>query len=92
MALTRQAKMLAPTDIEQIADWLDTRQDPSRDRVIFFLSVYAGLRAKEIACLDWSMMTDQHGSLVDLLSLPNTASKGKTGGPTCRSILVSTPL
>jgi integrase/recombinase XerD len=81
MALKKQAKPLTPDQINHIADWITTtRQDGVRDLVVFYLSVYAGLRAKEIACLDWSMVTDAEGTLVDTLSLPNIASKGRTGG------------
>ncbi len=42
----------------------------------------AGLRAKEIASLTWSMVTDAEGQLGDALHLPNSASKGKNGGRT----------
>jgi len=46
------------------------------------LSFKAGLRAKEIAELRWSMITDASGELADAISLPNSASKGKGGGRT----------
>jgi integrase/recombinase XerD len=48
--------------------------------VIFLLSVDAGLRAKEIASLEWSMLTDASGALTDCLRLENRVSKGKSGG------------
>jgi integrase/recombinase XerD len=48
--------------------------------VIFLLSVRAGLRAKEIASLTWSMVTDAEGALADAISLTNAASKGRGGG------------
>jgi hypothetical protein len=40
------------------------------------------LRAKEIAELTWSMVTDASGEIADAISLPNSASKGKNGGRT----------
>ena len=40
----------------------------------------AGLRAKEIACLTWSMVTDADGQVAEMLALPNRASKGRGGG------------
>ena len=46
------------------------------------LSFKAGLRAKEIAGLTWSMITETSGDLSDAISLPNSASKGKGGGRT----------
>jgi integrase len=53
-----------------------------RDRAMFLLSIKAGLRAKEIANLKWSMVTDAEGSMLDVMALPNKASKGAGGGRT----------
>jgi site-specific recombinase XerC len=39
-------------------------------------------RAKEIASLTWSMVTDANGEVADEISLPNSASKDKGGGRT----------
>src|SRR5438445_5652552 len=38
------------------------------------LSVRAGLRAKEIACLKWGMVTDAEGQVSDALHLPDRKS------------------
>ena len=46
------------------------------------LTFKAGLRAKEVASLTWSMVTDTTGELADAISLPNRASKGTNGGRT----------
>jgi integrase len=46
------------------------------------LSIRAGLRAKEIGMVRWSMVTDAEGNVGDALHLPNKASKGKNGGRT----------
>jgi len=46
------------------------------------LSVRAGLRAKEIACLKWGMVTDAEGQVGDALHLDNNSSKGSNGGRT----------
>ena len=53
---------------------------PERNRVIVLLSFKAGFRAKEIASLTWSMITDAEGAIADAISLQNSASKGKHGG------------
>jgi integrase len=50
--------------------------------VTVLLSFKAGLRAKEIATLTWSMVTDPTGEITDHIALPNRASKGKGGGRT----------
>jgi integrase len=82
MSLSKQAKTLTKPQIDAVLGYLATTRYPIRDRVIFLLSVRAGLRAKEIAHLTWDMVTDAEGSLTDLISLPNVASKGKRGGRT----------
>jgi integrase len=52
---------------------------PTRNRLIFLLSVKAGLRAKEIACLTWRMVTDARGQTGQAIHLEDTASKGRSG-------------
>jgi integrase/recombinase XerD len=49
---------------------------------MILLSFKAGLRAKEIAELTWSMITDASGEIADAIALQNLASKGKNGGRT----------
>src|SRR6202050_5085908 len=62
-------------DVEQGSDGCR----PTRNRVIFLLSVKAGLRAKEIACLTWRMVTDARGQIGQAIHLEDTASKGRSG-------------
>ena len=80
MALGKQAKTL--TDVQQraVLAYLDTTMDAKRNRVMFLLSVDAGLRAKEIALLEWSMVTDSAGDLTDEIRLEDRSSKGRSGG------------
>jgi integrase/recombinase XerD len=72
--------MLTPKQETAVLTYLQTRRYPARDRVMFLLSLKAGLRAKEIARLTWSMVTDSAGQVAEVLALPNTASKGRRGG------------
>src|SRR5437867_4038027 len=76
----KQAKMLTPKQETAVLTYLQTVRYPVRDRVMFLLSIKAGLRAKEIACLTWSMVTDADGQITDAIALPNRASKGPRGG------------
>ena len=76
----KQAKMLTPKQETAVLTYLQTMRYPVRDRVMFLLSIKAGLRAKEIACLTWSMVTDAEGQVADAMALPNKASKGRGGG------------
>ena len=47
--------------------------------MVFLLSVKAGLRAKEISALTWKMLLTSEGELADTITLPNDASKGRSG-------------
>src|SRR4030095_12524809 len=78
----KQAKMVSPTQERAILGYLATTRYPTRDRVMFLLSIKAGLRAKEMASLTWAMVTDAQGQVADVMHVPNRASKGKTGGRT----------
>jgi integrase len=79
--LGKSAKVLNDKQVAALLRFVesDTRR-PVRNRVVVLLSYKAGFRAKEIAMLRWSMVTDTEGALIDSISLPNTASKGKRGG------------
>lgn len=78
--LTKQAKVLSPSQLQALHHHLKRTRNPERNRVVLLLSVRAGLRAKEIAGLTWSMVTDSDGRISDVLRLPNIASKGRSGG------------
>src|SRR5262245_51229732 len=80
MSHGKQAKMLTSKQETAVLTYLQTRRYPVRDRVMFLLSIKAGLRAKEIARLTWGMVTDADGQVGEVLALPNTASKGHRGG------------
>jgi integrase/recombinase XerD len=80
MSLTRQAKVLTRSQQAAVLSYLTQTRNPDRNRVIFLLSVKAGLRAKEISALTWSMVTDPEGSVARVISLENRAAKGKHGG------------
>lgn len=79
MALGKQAKILSKPQADAVLSYLASTRYPLRDRVIFLLSIKAGLRAKEIASLRWDMITDAEGHLCDLISLTDNASKGRGG-------------
>ncbi|WP_395622183.1 tyrosine-type recombinase/integrase [Sphingomonas daechungensis] len=78
--LNRQAKVLRSAQIRAALDHISRTRHPIRNRVIFLLSLRAGLRAKEIAALEWRMVTDADGNIADTIRLTNAASKGRSGG------------
>jgi integrase/recombinase XerD len=79
MGLGKQAKTLSRTQVKMISEYLLTNRYGLRDQTIFYLSAKAGLRAKEIAHLKWSMVMNSDGSVGDYLNLPNSSSKGNGG-------------
>lgn len=79
MALRKQAKLLNQKQITMVCAYLEKKRHGSRNRVMFLLSVRAGLRAKEISLVQWSHLVDSEGNLMDELHLPNLATKGNSG-------------
>ena len=79
MALGKQAKILTKKHIDQLLWYVGTQRHPLRNEVIVLLSVKAGLRAKEIASLTWSMITDADGDIGSNIHLTDKASKGRGG-------------
>jgi integrase len=79
MSLGKQAKILTKQQQEAVLSYLTTTRNALRNKVIFLLSVRAGLRAKEIAGLTWAMVTDAENLVSDRISLQDIASKGKSG-------------
>jgi integrase len=80
MALGKQAKTLSKNQIGTVLAYLSNSRYPQRDRVIFLLSIKAGLRAMEIANLKWEMMITPDGEVGNSIHLTNVASKGRSGG------------
>ena len=79
MALGKQAKILSKKQIDQLIWYVGTLRHPLRNEVIVMLSTRAGLRAKEIAGLTWSMITDADGDIASSIHLTDKASKGSGG-------------
>ena len=79
MALGKQAKVLTKAQIDTLLLHVGNGRNPVRNRLIVFLSVKAGLRAKEIAHLTWSMVLNSDGTLSKEINLQDCASKGKSG-------------
>ncbi len=79
MAQGKQAKVITPHQERAVLEHLRTTRNSERDRVMFLLSLKAGLRAKEMAALTWGMVTDDHGGIGECIELPDDASKGRSG-------------
>jgi integrase len=79
MAQGKQAKALSEAQVRTTLQFLSTTRNCRRDIVVFLLSVKGGLRAKEIASITWSMITDPEGNIGDAIMLEDIASKGRGG-------------
>jgi integrase/recombinase XerD len=80
MGLAKQAKTLSYKQIKLVLLHISTTRNATRNRVIFLLSVKAGFRAKEIASLQWKMLVNSDGQMMNEIHLTNIASKGKSSG------------
>ena len=80
MALGKQAKTISDKQAKAVLNHLEDTRHPERNRVMFLLSIKAGLRSKEIANLMWGMVTDSDGKIADVIAVRNVASKGENGG------------
>ncbi len=79
MALGKQAKVLNSKQIDALLHHVGGLRHGLRNQVIVLLSVRAGLRAKEVANLKWSMVVGADGQLGDYIHLTDDASKGRSG-------------
>lgn len=75
----KQAKVLSEAQIRAMLAFTNTTRHALRNRVMVLLSVKAGLRAKEIAQVTWSMITDPQGNVADAIQLEDKAAKRGSG-------------
>lgn len=72
------AKVLEPGDVRRLLEHVDRQRYPIRNRVIILLSFKAGLRACEIAGLDWTMVLGSDHRVSDLISIACGIAKNGT--------------
>jgi integrase len=75
----RQAKVITPRMLVRMLAYARRSHQPKRDRVIVLLAAKAGLRACEIARLEWPMVLDAEGQVGRLLCLYDRAAKRRAG-------------
>jgi integrase len=77
--LGRQAQLITPAMLRRMLNHVGKSSDPLRNRVIVLLSTKAGLRAGEIANLNWSMVLDAQGGVAEFLSIRDSIAKKGSG-------------
>jgi hypothetical protein len=82
----KQAKVVTPQMLRRLLRRTSKTPSHARDRAMILLSVKAGLRACEIARLEWSMVLDARGKVADILAVHDAIAK-KRGGRALRSLL-----
>jgi integrase/recombinase XerD len=77
--LGRQAKIVTPATLRRMLAYARQARQPKRNTVIVLLSVKAGLRACEIAGLQWSMVMTDNGKIGDVIDIRDTIAKRGAG-------------
>jgi integrase/recombinase XerD len=75
----KQAKIVTPPMLKRMLRNVSRCPFPARDRATILLSTKAGLRACEIAGLDWSMVLDAQGRVSGTINVRDAIAK-KRGG------------
>ena len=75
----RQAKVISASTLRRTLAYARNSPYPARNRVIILLSVKAGLRAAEIAKLEWSMVLDARGRVADTMCVQDAIAKRRAG-------------
>lgn len=73
------AKVLAPADVRRLAARAGKRRCGTREKLIVLLSFRAGLRACEIAGLDWTMVVTARGEVSATLAVEDSIAKNGRG-------------
>src|SRR4051794_36846053 len=77
--LGKQAKTISQPTLRRMLAYARRTRTPKRDQVIVLLSVKAGLRACEIAALEWPMVLDANGTVGDLIEIRTAIAKHQSG-------------
>jgi len=75
----KQAKVVSPLMLRRMLRQGSRSPYPIRSRAMVLLSVKAGLRACEIARLDWSMVLDARGEVAEVIAVRDAIAKNGSG-------------
>ena len=80
-----QVSVLSDADIRRVFRVIETTRHAERNRVVFMLSIYAGMRVGEIAALKISDVINQYGEVRSEIKLAADQTKGAKG----RTVILS---
>jgi integrase/recombinase XerD len=72
-----QAKSLTQNEIDQVLRYVSTKKMGYRDRVIFLMTVWSGMRIKEVASLRIRDIRNEDGSIKGEIRLTPEMTKGR---------------
>jgi len=80
VGLSKQAAYLRDRQVKNAIARMNDYKHSLRNKVIIELTLYAGLRAIEVASLRWEHLLNEDGEIGEVIKLTNDASKGRSGG------------
>ena len=75
----KQAKVITASMLKRMLRFASRTAFSDRDRAMILLSVKAGLRACEIARLDWPMVVHARGRVADVIAVRDLIAKKRSG-------------
>jgi integrase len=75
----KQAKIVSPAMLNRMLRHATRSPFAARNRVMILLSIKAGLRASEIAKLEWSMVLDARGKIAETIAVRDKIAKKRSG-------------
>jgi integrase len=75
----KQAKAITPLMLKRMLRHVAQSPFPVRDRAMILLSIKAGMRACEIANLDWTMVLDARGKVGETIAIRDAIAKKRSG-------------
>jgi integrase/recombinase XerD len=72
-----QAKTLTQNEIDQVLRYIATKKMGYRDRVIFLMTLWSGMRIKEVASLRIRNVRNEDGSIKGEIRLTQEMTKGR---------------
>jgi len=80
-----QARSMDETTVTRMFRSLELGRNKTRNRALFALSVYGGMRACELVGLNYETVVNKDGSIKDVLSLKSHQTKGDN----CREVFLN---